>query len=180
MDDAFTRKAFVPSGDLGARRFFVSGCTRRRLAPRVDRAKEHTCTRPGSRPTGRSRFQAPGQNPKRQKRIFCPMRGPIDHLSQIFRPSTRATMIAVLTVLLFARGASAWTRLVPRSSGFMSPLPRLAAMKQGTVVSTFEEAKNLRSDAVAPRMRFAPSPTGSLHVGGARTALCVCCVRQAW
>jgi len=44
-------------------------------------------------------------------------------------------------------------------------------MKQGTVVSTFEEAKNLRSDAVAPRMRFAPSPTGSLHVGGARTAL---------
>jgi len=23
----------------------------------------------------------------------------------------------------------------------------------------------------APRMRFAPSPTGSLHVGGARTAL---------
>lgn len=24
---------------------------------------------------------------------------------------------------------------------------------------------------VAPRMRFAPSPTGSLHVGGARTAL---------
>src|SRR5690349_3221870 len=27
------------------------------------------------------------------------------------------------------------------------------------------------SDAVAPRVRFAPSPTGYLHVGGARTAL---------
>jgi glutamyl-tRNA synthetase len=26
-------------------------------------------------------------------------------------------------------------------------------------------------DELAPRMRFAPSPTGSLHVGGARTAL---------
>eukprot|EP00815_Leptocylindrus_aporus_P004036 CAMPEP_0116060254 /NCGR_PEP_ID=MMETSP0322-20121206/6301_1 /TAXON_ID=163516 /ORGANISM="Leptocylindrus danicus var. apora, Strain B651" /LENGTH=831 /DNA_ID=CAMNT_0003544829 /DNA_START=86 /DNA_END=2582 /DNA_ORIENTATION=+ len=28
-----------------------------------------------------------------------------------------------------------------------------------------------RGDKVAPRLRFAPSPTGSLHVGGARTAL---------
>ena len=32
MDDPFTRKAFVPSGDLRAKRFFVSGCMRRRLA----------------------------------------------------------------------------------------------------------------------------------------------------
>ena len=30
MDDPFTRKAFVPSGDLGAKRFFVSGCMGRR------------------------------------------------------------------------------------------------------------------------------------------------------
>ena len=27
------------------------------------------------------------------------------------------------------------------------------------------------NDSIAPRVRFAPSPTGSLHVGGARTAL---------
>mmetsp|Transcript_1867 Transcript_1867/g.2103 ORF Transcript_1867/g.2103 Transcript_1867/m.2103 type:complete len:898 (+) Transcript_1867:307-3000(+) len=32
-----------------------------------------------------------------------------------------------------------------------------------------QKGKNL--DDMAPRMRFAPSPTGSLHVGGARTAL---------
>ena len=32
MDDAFTRKAFVPIGGLVAKRFFVSGCMRRRLA----------------------------------------------------------------------------------------------------------------------------------------------------
>jgi len=29
----------------------------------------------------------------------------------------------------------------------------------------------LSDDSIAPRVRFAPSPTGSLHVGGARTAL---------
>jgi len=29
----------------------------------------------------------------------------------------------------------------------------------------------LSSDLSSPRVRFAPSPTGSLHVGGARTAL---------
>jgi glutamyl-tRNA synthetase len=31
--------------------------------------------------------------------------------------------------------------------------------------------EGLNPDAAPPRMRFAPSPTGSLHVGGARTAL---------
>lgn len=37
--------------------------------------------------------------------------------------------------------------------------------------ASFEEAKSFASDAGSIRMRFAPSPTGSLHVGGARTAL---------
>jgi len=32
MDDPFTRKAFVQSGDLGAKRFLVSGCMGRRPA----------------------------------------------------------------------------------------------------------------------------------------------------
>eukprot|EP00629_Pelagomonadales_sp_RCC1024_P017046 CAMPEP_0119263204 /NCGR_PEP_ID=MMETSP1329-20130426/2681_1 /TAXON_ID=114041 /ORGANISM="Genus nov. species nov., Strain RCC1024" /LENGTH=603 /DNA_ID=CAMNT_0007262903 /DNA_START=1609 /DNA_END=3420 /DNA_ORIENTATION=- len=36
---------------------------------------------------------------------------------------------------------------------------------------SFETAKKLAQDMGSPRMRFAPSPTGSLHVGGARTAL---------
>ena len=49
--------------------------------PCVDRARERTCTRPGSRPTGRSRVSAPGQNPKRRNRIFCPMRGPTGDLA---------------------------------------------------------------------------------------------------
>lgn len=40
-----------------------------------------------------------------------------------------------------------------------------------TVGCSFEEAKQLVKDEESPRMRFAPSPTGSLHVGGARTAL---------
>lgn len=49
--------------------------------------------------------------------------------------------------------------------------------------STTEEEQSIKSpisefplagkniDDVEPRLRFAPSPTGSLHVGGARTAL---------
>ena len=38
--------------------------------------------------------------------------------------------------------------------------------------ASFEEAKSFASDTGSSiRMRFAPSPTGSLHVGGARTAL---------
>ena len=179
MDDAFTRKAFVLIGGLVAKRFFVSGCMRRRLAS-IEPENVLATGREVDPPAG-AVFRRRGKIRSARSGSFvrCGVLS-IDHLSQIFRPSTPATMIAVLTILLFARGATAWTRLVPRSPGFMSPLPRLAAMKQGTVVSTFEEAKNLRSDAVAPRMRFAPSPTGSLHVGGARTALCVCCVRQAW
>jgi glutamyl-tRNA synthetase len=36
---------------------------------------------------------------------------------------------------------------------------------------SFETAKKLAHGLGSPRMRFAPSPTGSLHVGGARTAL---------
>lgn len=40
----------------------------------------------------------------------------------------------------------------------------------GTLPTTFP-LQGHNPDEVPPRMRFAPSPTGSLHVGGARTAL---------
>jgi tRNA synthetases class I (E and Q), catalytic domain len=43
------------------------------------------------------------------------------------------------------------------------PLAAALAANKGSGASSIEEQP--------PRMRFAPSPTGSLHVGGARTAL---------
>lgn len=45
-----------------------------------------------------------------------------------------------------------------------------AIEEEKTKKATFPLAGQKPEDA-APRLRFAPSPTGSLHVGGARTAL---------
>lgn len=53
----------------------------------------------------------------------------------------------------------------PSYASTMSDLPVVAELPQVFPL----EGKNPAEEP--PRMRFAPSPTGSLHVGGARTAL---------
>src|SRR6478752_2332426 len=55
-----------------------------------------------------------------------------------------------------------WIDSQPRSS------PRLIAFTRPPAVDTCAPT-NMTSDN--PRLRFAPSPTGALHIGGARTAL---------
>jgi glutamyl-tRNA synthetase len=47
----------------------------------------------------------------------------------------------------------------------------MAAKSTNNFSAMLDEAKTLRKKVNGPRLRFAPSPTGSLHVGGARTAL---------
>lgn len=51
-----------------------------------------------------------------------------------------------------------------------SPPPSASASKKEELDSLFPNKGKSILD-LPPRMRFAPSPTGSLHVGGARTAL---------
>mmetsp|Transcript_4391 Transcript_4391/g.5600 ORF Transcript_4391/g.5600 Transcript_4391/m.5600 type:complete len:830 (+) Transcript_4391:102-2591(+) len=70
-----------------------------------------------------------------------------------------------------------------QGSSFIQPSPTSFHVKQRHALSrhvlssssteqTFEfSLKNENPDDMPPRLRFAPSPTGSLHVGGARTAL---------
>src|SRR5215212_6231191 len=55
----------------------------------------------------------------------------------------------------------------------ISPRPRTADAEFPTVLTVNGGAQRIRSRLVStpPRLRFAPSPTGYLHVGGARTAL---------
>src|SRR5215218_4933451 len=55
-----------------------------------------------------------------------------------------------------------WIDSQPRSS------PRSIAFSSPPAVDTCAPT-NMTSDS--PRLRFAPSPTGALHIGGARTAL---------
>src|SRR6476646_8557237 len=55
-----------------------------------------------------------------------------------------------------------WIDSQPRSS------PRSIALASPPAVETCAPI-NMTSDN--PRLRFAPSPTGALHIGGARTAL---------
>ena len=83
------------------------------------------------------------------------------------------TIVTGLAIAWFARGTTAWTRTLSRRA--ISPFPptRMVATKLESISSIFEEARDLKGGLDGPRMRFAPSPTGSLHVGGARTALCV-------
>ena len=45
------------------------------------------------------------------------------------------------------------------------------SLEEGTDLSNLFPNKGRSIQDLPPRMRFAPSPTGSLHVGGARTAL---------
>mmetsp|Transcript_2408 Transcript_2408/g.7112 ORF Transcript_2408/g.7112 Transcript_2408/m.7112 type:complete len:83 (-) Transcript_2408:1866-2114(-) len=68
----------------------------------------------------------------------------------------------VFTALVAARGLG-WRSLSRHSSS-----PAMTMLE-----TSFEDAKRFIVTDVGggPRMRFAPSPTGSLHVGGARTAL---------
>jgi len=63
--------------------------------------------------------------------------------------------------------------LVAPTSGFRLPLQMHATrVETGEETSSFNNAKKLVCTiAGRSRMRFAPSPTGSLHIGGARTAL---------
>eukprot|EP00282_Hemiselmis_andersenii_P005580 CAMPEP_0114143686 /NCGR_PEP_ID=MMETSP0043_2-20121206/19114_1 /TAXON_ID=464988 /ORGANISM="Hemiselmis andersenii, Strain CCMP644" /LENGTH=839 /DNA_ID=CAMNT_0001237991 /DNA_START=95 /DNA_END=2614 /DNA_ORIENTATION=- len=72
--------------------------------------------------------------------------------------------------------------LTPRLSPFLARSvrhnPRRVAVPSMTATSEAGVAKDWLKDAgisfvdkTEPRLRFAPSPTGSLHVGGARTAL---------
>ncbi|KAL3655617.1 Glutamate--tRNA ligase, chloroplastic/mitochondrial [Castilleja foliolosa] len=56
-------------------------------------------------------------------------------------------------------------RLVPE----IAPSMRLLAFRRGLRVSASSSGNESSSSAI--RVRFAPSPTGNLHVGGARTAL---------
>jgi len=80
-------------------------------------------------------------------------------------------LVTALSVSYRLRGTSAFTH----SSGVVHRSLRLFSTteeEQSTKPSIFEfplAGKNV--DDVEPRLRFAPSPTGSLHVGGARTAL---------
>ena len=76
-----------------------------------------------------------------------------------------------LAILWFARAATAWTRVESQRALF--PQTRMAAKSTNNFSAMLDEAKTLRKKVNGPRLRFAPSPTGSLHVGGARTALCV-------
>lgn len=81
-------------------------------------------------------------------------------------------------------------QLKPNTSTLVSRASKLVNYKDGALFSTTEDAttiingsttnddvenlfpnKNKSITDLPPRMRFAPSPTGSLHVGGARTAL---------
>src|SRR6476660_674910 len=59
-------------------------------------------------------------------------------------------------------GLKIWIDSQPRSS------PRSTALSRPPAVDTCAPT-NMTSDN--PRLRFAPSPTGALHIGGARTAL---------
>ena len=56
------------------------------------------------------------------------------------------------------------THLLPFSSSWLRVLSAAAVQTAGAPAAV------VPSDGV-PRVRFAPSPTGNLHVGGARTAL---------
>lgn len=53
---------------------------------------------------------------------------------------------------------------------FRNNIRLFSTTEESKTVATFPLAGKNPSDA-PPRLRFAPSPTGSLHVGGARTAL---------
>lgn len=73
-------------------------------------------------------------------------------------------------MLRSAAAASARTAFAaPRAAPLAAPLARRLAL------SAWQAARMLAAQPAAPpgrtRVRFAPSPTGSLHVGGARTAL---------
>jgi glutamyl-tRNA synthetase len=48
---------------------------------------------------------------------------------------------------------------------------RFAAIPERRVLATVETCAPIDVTDDAPRLRFAPSPTGALHIGGARTAL---------
>eukprot|EP00285_Hemiselmis_virescens_P012786 CAMPEP_0173399430 /NCGR_PEP_ID=MMETSP1356-20130122/44890_1 /TAXON_ID=77927 ORGANISM="Hemiselmis virescens, Strain PCC157" /NCGR_SAMPLE_ID=MMETSP1356 /ASSEMBLY_ACC=CAM_ASM_000847 /LENGTH=849 /DNA_ID=CAMNT_0014359143 /DNA_START=55 /DNA_END=2604 /DNA_ORIENTATION=+ len=90
------------------------------------------------------------------------------------------------TSAAFMQPVNLLTRRVPAASLRLSPTlgrslrqgqgvmvnPQMTASKEKSAVNTYLEEAGIayveRSDA---RLRFAPSPTGSLHVGGARTAL---------
>jgi len=61
------------------------------------------------------------------------------------------------------------TQLMATSRAFASFQP--AVRPRGTVLHGRHDGIRCLSAGVQPRTRFAPSPTGSLHVGGARTAL---------
>ena len=79
----------------------------------------------------------------------------------------------------------------------LTGISRIRGWRVGTRSPTMSTGGNTIKELAAferdgsPRMRFAPSPTGSLHVGGARTALRVssvvfspvsgtCCGRYNW
>jgi len=82
------------------------------------------------------------------------------------------SMAATLLLLSSKSFASAFLSQTPRASKFArsSRLYSTTEVKQDAKTSKIAELFK-RADKVAPRLRFAPSPTGSLHVGGARTAL---------
>src|SRR5919198_3613509 len=57
-----------------------------------------------------------------------------------------------------------WIASQARSSPRSTALARPPAVETCAPISTVPDSK-------PPRLRFAPSPTGALHIGGARTAL---------
>ena len=83
------------------------------------------------------------------------------------------SVLTVLTVLIMlsTRCLSSALR-VPPLSRLLSPkilLPSTQVFSRSRKVSSSITRESLDPSAV--RVRFAPSPTGSLHIGGARTAL---------
>jgi len=62
------------------------------------------------------------------------------------------------------------TTLAWRAPSYIPSRLNMATRPEATK-TVFDSARSMANNAGNPRMRFAPSPTGSLHVGGARTAL---------
>ena len=152
------REGSQHDGETGQERRLRGG--RLRLAEDLERhARGEDQARRGGRraeapapPAGRSRASATIAVARRNRKKRNPNGG---ETSSTFLTTTKEEPQTAVTA---TRTASA------------DETPRPSQRCFGHPVSSYHAAA-MPTDILAPRVRFAPSPTGSLHVGGARTAL---------